>query len=238
MRWIAWDSKCRISTRSGSSGHARCPVKAGHTFLADFREAPDDSRLTPRAGKIVIGSETLARLDYDDCLQRTRLGSSPQNGWERRSPAELPPHLASAGRPACTASSRPAGPSQALKRNGRRTGAASFQQMEQAWDHRRPVHPIVECLGEPAWQPLSLLTPCVQAIVVLPTGAWFTPRADEGWRPPAIRTSLTLDVGTSQFGQAARPTPASCRSSHYLRSTRKRLRGLSEKAGRTCPGRF
>nr|WP_246297584.1 molybdopterin dinucleotide binding domain-containing protein [Tardiphaga robiniae] len=38
-------------------------------------------------------------------------------------------------------------------------------------------------------------------VLVLPTGAWFTPRAETGLEVAGNPNVLTLDIGTSQFGQ-------------------------------------
>jgi biotin/methionine sulfoxide reductase len=48
-------------------GYARCPVKAEHTYLAEFRDYPEEYALDTESGRIVLGSETLAKLDYADC---------------------------------------------------------------------------------------------------------------------------------------------------------------------------
>jgi biotin/methionine sulfoxide reductase len=40
-----------------------------------------------------------------------------------------------------------------------------------------------------------------QGVIVLPTGAWFTPRGDDGLEVAGNPNVLTLDIGTSQFGQ-------------------------------------
>jgi biotin/methionine sulfoxide reductase len=40
-----------------------------------------------------------------------------------------------------------------------------------------------------------------QGVVVLPTGAWFTPSGNSGLEIAGNPNVLTLDVGTSQFGQ-------------------------------------
>jgi biotin/methionine sulfoxide reductase len=38
-------------------------------------------------------------------------------------------------------------------------------------------------------------------VIVLPTGAWFTPMGNSGLEMAGNPNVLTLDVGTSQFGQ-------------------------------------
>ncbi len=50
-----------------SQGFAKVPSKTGVTYLAEFREDPDCHALKTESGKIVLGSEMLASLDYDDC---------------------------------------------------------------------------------------------------------------------------------------------------------------------------
>ena len=40
-----------------------------------------------------------------------------------------------------------------------------------------------------------------QGVLVLPTGAWFTPTGNSGLEIAGNPNVLTLDIGTSQFGQ-------------------------------------
>ncbi|KRR22678.1 molybdopterin-dependent oxidoreductase [Bradyrhizobium retamae] len=181
------------------AGYARCPVKAEHTFLADFRDNPEKCALKTESGKIVLGSETLARLDYADCR------SHP--AWIE--PAEWLGNVAGTGQMHLI-SHQPAGrlhsqletgaSSRAMKRNGREQArihpddAAALGvedgQTIRIWNGRG------ECLAT------ARVTDTVrQGVLVLPTGAWFTPAGNSGLEIAGNPNVLTLDIGTSQFGQ-------------------------------------
>ncbi|BCH27345.1 molybdopterin guanine dinucleotide-containing S/N-oxide reductase [Mesorhizobium sp. L-8-3] len=181
------------------AGYARCPTKAEHTYLAEFREHPEEFALDTESGRIVLGSELLARLDYADCR--------PHPAWIE--PAEW---LGNAGDPhrLHLISHQPAGrlhsqletgeSSVAMKRNGR----------EQARINPRDaaVLDIEDGATIRVWNDrgASLATAWVTdtvrpGVLVLPTGAWFTPSGNSGLEMAGNPNVLTLDVGTSQFGQ-------------------------------------
>jgi biotin/methionine sulfoxide reductase len=181
------------------AGYARCPVKAGHTFLADFRDKPEEHALKTESGKIVLGSETLAKLDYADCR------SHP--AWIE--PAEWLGNVAGTGHMHLI-SPQPAGrlhsqletgaSSRAMKRNGREQArlhpedAAALDiadgQTIRIWNGRG------ECLAT-----AEVTDKVRQGVLVLPTGAWFTPTGNSGLEIAGNPNVLTLDIGTSQFGQ-------------------------------------
>jgi biotin/methionine sulfoxide reductase len=181
------------------AGYARCPIRADHTYLAEFREAPEEFPLHTESGKIVLGSEALARLDYADCR------SYPS--WIE--PAEW---LGNTGKPNQfhLISHQPAGrlhsqletgaASRSTKRNGREQARINPEDAAvlgiedgatvRIWNDRGA------CLAT-AW-----VTDTVrQGVVVLPTGAWFTPMGNSGLDVAGNPNVLTLDIGTSQFGQ-------------------------------------
>ena len=180
------------------AGYARCPVKTDHTYLTDFRNKPEEYALKTESGKIVLGSETLARLDYADCR--------PHPAWIE--PAEWLGN-ATAGQMHLV-SHQPAGrlhsqletgaSSRAMKRNGREQARlhpddAAALGIEDGrtiriWNSRG------ECLAT------AEVTDMVrQGVLVLPTGAWFTPTGNSGLEVAGNPNVLTLDIGTSQFGQ-------------------------------------
>ena len=180
-------------------GYARCPVKAEHTFLADFRNEPEAHALKTESGKIVLGSETLAKLDYVDCR------SHP--AWIE--PAEWLGNAADAGQMHLI-SHQPVGrlhsqletgaSSRAMKRNGRERarlhpddaaalGIADGQTIR-IWNDRG------ECLAT-----AEVTDKVRRSVLVLPTGAWFTPTGNSGLEVAGNPNVLTLDIGTSQFGQ-------------------------------------
>ncbi|WP_028137856.1 molybdopterin-dependent oxidoreductase [Bradyrhizobium japonicum] len=180
------------------AGYARCPVKAEHTFLADFRNEPEAHALRTESGKIVLGSETLAQLDYADCR--------PHPAWIE--PAEWLGN-ADAGQMHLV-SHQPAGrlhsqletgaSSRAMKRNGREQArlhpddAAALGvedgQTIRVWNGRG------ECLAT-----AEVTDKVRQGVLVLPTGAWFTPTGNSSLEVAGNPNVLTLDIGTSQFGQ-------------------------------------
>ncbi len=180
------------------AGYARCPVKADHTYLTDFRNEPEEYALKTESGKIVLGSETLAKLDYADCR--------PHPAWIE--PAEWLGNAA-AGEMHLV-SHQPAGrlhsqletgaSSRAMKRNGREQArlhpddAAALGvedgQTIRIWNGRG------ECLAT-----AEVTDKVRRGVLVLPTGAWFTPTGNSGLEVAGNPNVLTLDIGTSQFGQ-------------------------------------
>ena len=180
------------------TGYARCPVKAEHTYLAEFRDQPETSALKTESGKIVLGSATLARLDYADCCSHPAW-IEPAEWLGRSDPNQL--HLIShqpAGRLHSQLETGAA--SRAMKRNGREQArinpddAATFGIEDgrtiRIWNDRGA------CLAT------AHVTHTVrQGVIVLPTGAWFTPTGNSGLEIAGNPNVLTLDIGTSQFGQ-------------------------------------
>ncbi|QYK43416.1 MAG: molybdopterin-dependent oxidoreductase [Paracoccaceae bacterium] len=180
-------------------GHAACPVRAGHTYLADFRDRPEDFALPTESGRIVLGSQTLARLDLEDCRAHPAWMEPAEWLGRARGPDEF--HLISHQPAGRLHSQLETGPSSlAEKRNGReqarmnpqdaaRLGIADGSTVRM-WNDRGA------CLAT------ATLTDGVrQGVVVLPTGAWFTPTGNSGLDIAGNPNVLTLDIGTSQFGQ-------------------------------------
>ncbi|MEY9123862.1 molybdopterin-dependent oxidoreductase [Bradyrhizobium yuanmingense] len=180
------------------SGYAHCPVKADHTFLADFRNEPEEHPLNTESGKIVLGSETLARLDYPDCRSHPAwIEPAEWLGTAEAGQMHLISHQP-AGR---LHSQLEAGPSsRAMKRNGREQArlhpddAAALGivdgQTIRIWNDRG------ECLAT-----AEVSDEVRRCVLVLPTGAWFTPTGNSGLEVAGNPNVLTLDIGTSQFGQ-------------------------------------
>ena len=181
------------------AGYAHCPVKADHTYLADFRGAPEKFPLKTESGKIVLGSETLARLDYDDCRSHPAWIEPAEWLGNSNDPTQL--HLIShqpAGR--LHSQLETGASSRAMKRNGREqallnpddaiTRGIADGQTIRIWNGRGA------CLAT-----AQVTDTLRRGVMVLPTGAWFTPRGDGGLEVAGNPNVLTLDVGTSQFGQ-------------------------------------
>lgn len=181
------------------AGYARCPVKADHTFLAEFRGRPDEFPLNTESGKIVLGSETLARLDYEDC--RSHPAWIEPAEWLGNSGNSAQLHLIShqpAGR--LHSQLETGASSVAMKRNGREQASLHPDdamalgivngQTIRIWNSRGA------CLAT------AQVTDTVrQGVLVLPTGAWFTPRENDDLEVSGNPNVLTLDIGTSRFGQ-------------------------------------
>jgi len=181
------------------AGYARCPVKAEHTFLADFRNEPEAHALRTESGKIVLGSETLARLDYADCR------SHP--AWIE--PAEWLGNAADAGQMHLI-SHQPVGrlhsqletgvSSRAMKRNGRERAHLHPDDAAALGIADGQTIRIWNCRGE-CLATAEVTDKVRRSVLVLPTGAWFTPTGNSGLEVAGNPNVLTLDIGTSQFGQ-------------------------------------
>lgn len=186
-----------------SQGFANVPSRAGVTYLADFREDPRRHALKTESGKIVLGSETLARLDYDDC--RHHASWLPPVEWLGSEGAEQSGllHLISHQPQGKLHSQLDSAPlSQSTKRNGREqvrlcpadaeTRGISDGMTVRLWNARG------SCLAT------ARVSNSVRAgVAVLPTGSWFKPAdACEGALETAGNPNvLTLDIATSRFGQ-------------------------------------
>ncbi len=181
------------------TGHAVCPSTDQHTYLAKYREDPQQHALKTESGKIVLGSQTLDRLGYDDCPATPTWMEPVEWLGKAASPRQL--HLIShqpAGRLHSQLETGPA--SLALKRNGR----------EQA-----RLHPAdAQALGILDGQTIRLWNArgaCLataqvadsvrQGVIVLPTGAWFLPTGEDGLDISGNPNVLTVDIPTSKFGQ-------------------------------------
>ncbi|RGP37953.1 molybdopterin guanine dinucleotide-containing S/N-oxide reductase [Pseudotabrizicola alkalilacus] len=181
-----------------AQGYAACPVQRNHTYLADYRNDPDSHPLNTESGRIVLGSDTLARLGYADCGAHPSW-IAPAEWLGGAAPGEL--HLISHqpnGRLHSQLETAPA--SLAEKRAGReqlrlnpadaRLRAIEDGATVRLWNARGA------CLAT------ACLTDAVaRGVAVLPTGAWFTPLGNSGLDLSGNPNVLTLDIGTSAFGQ-------------------------------------
>lgn len=181
-----------------AQGYAACPVQKNHTYLADFREDPSTHPLNTESGRIVLGSEKLAGLDYADCRAHPAwiepaewLGQSDNGAL----------HLISHQPNGRLHSQLETGESSlADKRGGREqvrlnpTDAASRDitdgQTVRLWNARGA------CLAT-AW----VTDTVAPGVAILPTGAWLTPVGNSGMDIAGNPNVLTLDIGTSAFGQ-------------------------------------
>jgi biotin/methionine sulfoxide reductase len=180
-------------------GFAACPTKSEPSYLADFRERPQDHPLSTESGKIVLGSEKLAQLGYADCPAHPAWIEPAEWLGKARNTSEM--HLIShqpAGRLHSQLEMGPA--SLARKRKGRERAQMHVQDAAalgigdgdtiRLWNDRGA------CLAT------ACLTDALQrGVIVLPTGAWYTPMGNSGLDISGNPNVLTLDIGTSQFGQ-------------------------------------
>lgn len=181
------------------AGFAACPTKANHTYLAEFRDQPEAFALATESGRIVLGSATLNRLGYADCPAHPAWIEPAEWLGKARDGSEF--HLISHQPEGRLHSQLEAGASSlAMKRNGR----------EQARIHPQDAAALNIGDGETirlwndrgACLATALVTDGVgRGVVVLPTGAWFTPGGNSGLDLAGNPNVLTLDIGTSQFGQ-------------------------------------
>jgi biotin/methionine sulfoxide reductase len=182
-----------------NQGWALSPTQSNYTYLAEFRADPHAHGLDTESGRIVLGSETLSRLAYDDCK------SHP--AWLE--PAEWLGSASAAGR-FHLISNQPEGrlhsqietgeASLGQKRNGREqlsmNPADAKRLMIEDGETVRLWNERGECLATAA-----LRATVREGVVVLPTGAWFTPTGNSGLDISGNPNVLTADIPTSSFGQ-------------------------------------
>lgn len=181
-----------------TQGHAACPVQRDHTYLADFREDPAAHPLDTESGRIVLGSDRLARLGYADCPAHPAW-IEPAEWLGGAASEEL--HLIS------------------HQPNGRlhsqlETGEASRAEKRAGREQVR-LHPgdaatrgITDGMTVRLWNARGACLATAQVtdavapgVAILPTGAWFTPGGNSGLDLSGNPNVLTLDIGSSAFGQ-------------------------------------
>lgn len=179
------------------TGRARIPMKESYTYLADYRDDPAAYPLKTESGRIVLGSETLARLDYADCAAHPswieplewlgKAGVSDElhlisNQPKGRLHSQIPQGAASLEEKIRGREKARMSPLDA-KRRGIAAGDAV-----RLWNGRGACLASI-CLDEAVRE----------GVIVLPTGSWFTPL--EGMDIAGNPNVLTMDIGTSAFGQ-------------------------------------
>ncbi|BBK40985.1 biotin sulfoxide reductase [Allostella vacuolata] len=184
-----------------AQGYAALPTRPDHTYLADFRLDPDAHRLATDSGRIVLHSPRIAAMAHADC--------PPHPAWVE--PAEWL-GAGTAGRRFHLVSRQPVDKlhsqldystrSQAVKQDGREV--ASLHPSDAAalgvadGDTVRLSNERGACLAG-----VRVTEGVRPGVVILPTGAWYTPAGQE---PGALDLAgnpnvLTLDKGTSALGQ-------------------------------------
>lgn len=180
-------------------GWAACPSQENHTYLAGFRDTPEAEPLATESGRIVLGSETLARLDYDDCRAHPAWIEPQEWLGKAQHPDEF--HLISHQPAGRLHSQLETGPSSmADKRGGREQARLNPADAERLG--------IADGATVRLWNArgacLATATRCDkvrEGVAVLPTGAWFLPTGNDGLDISGNPNVLTPDIGTSRFGQ-------------------------------------
>lgn len=178
-------------------GRAEVPMKCNYTYLAQYRDNPDIHSLKTESGRIVLGSEALAKLDHADCASHPCWFEPLEWLGNANVPEEL--HLIS---------NQPAGRlhSQIPK------GVSSLEEKVQGREKARLNPTDADRRGIMAGDTVRLwnergaclASVCLdnavrEGIVVLPTGSWFTPL--KGMDIAGNPNVLTPDIPTSAFGQ-------------------------------------
>lgn len=180
-------------------GHAPCPLKTDHTYLAEFRDDPERHSLATESGRIVLGSDTLQKLGYADCPAHPAWIEPAE--WLGQDGESDRLHLIShqpAGRLHSQLETGAA--SLAMKRGGREQARLNPEDARRLsiadGETVRLYNDRGACLAT------ATVTDTVRpGVVVLPTGAWFTPSGNSGLDVSGNPNVLTLDIATSAFGQ-------------------------------------
>lgn len=198
------------------SGFADVPVQTRHTFLESYRKDPQSYRLDTESGRIVLGSEKLAALNYADCPAHPAWIEPAEwlgNGFEDQL------HLVS---------NQPAGKlhsqldtgvaSMACKRNGREQALISRGDAERYGVSDGQTVCIWNSRG--ACLATATVTDDVRTgVIVLATGAWLTQVGNSHLDIAGNPNVLTLDIGSSQFSQGCSAYTCLVRIEPYLGGT-------------------
>jgi biotin/methionine sulfoxide reductase len=184
-----------------AQGWAALPVRRHHTYLADFRADPDAHRLATDSGRIVLHSPRIAEMAHADCPPHPSWVEPAE--WLGAAGAEGRFHLVSR-QPIDKLHSQLdfSARSQGVKQDGReiatlhpddagRLGVAAGDTVR-LWNERGA------CLAG-----VRVSDGVRPGVVILPTGAWYTPAddADGALDLAGNPNVLTLDKGTSALGQ-------------------------------------
>ena len=199
-----------------AQGYARVPVQDNHTYLAEYRSDPEAFSLNTESGRIVLGSDLLARLDHADCRATPAWIEPAEWLGKATKPDEM--HLVS---------HQPSG----RLHSQIETGAASLAQKRNGREQAR-LNPldagkldIADGATIRLWNDRGACLATAEiddgvreGVVVLPTGAWLTPVGNSGLDIAGNPNILTLDVPTSAFGQGCSAHTCLVRVEPYLGS--------------------
>ncbi|WP_225025979.1 molybdopterin guanine dinucleotide-containing S/N-oxide reductase [Xinfangfangia pollutisoli] len=181
-----------------AQGYAKCPVQRDHVYLAEYRADPQAHPLDTESGLIVLGSETLARLGHADCRAHPAW-IAPAEWLGAAGPGEL--HLIS---------HQPNGRLHSQLETGKASLAGRRAGREQVLLHPAEARARKIADGQTVrlWNARGACLATARVtdsvapgVVILPTGAWFTPSDTGGPELAGNPNVLTLDIGTSAFGQ-------------------------------------
>lgn len=207
-----------------ADGSASVPLRPAHNFLEDYRKDPSAHALNTESGRIVIGSQTLKGLALDDCPPCPQwlapaewLGAASadelhllSNQPEGRLHSQLDMSEASTRHKSDGREQARLHPVEAARR-----GITSGQLLR-LWNARGACLAVAQVTESVA-----------PGVVILPTGSWFNPDS-QGLELSGNPNVLTLDVGTSGFGQGCSAhsclvrvepyeEPAPAPQEHYLK---------------------
>ncbi|MEZ5783898.1 MAG: molybdopterin-dependent oxidoreductase [Rhizobiaceae bacterium] len=184
-------------------GYVKVPTRNNVTYLAEFRADPTANPINTESGRIVLTSEKLTALGYDDCRAHPAWIEPSEWLGSRAASSETPFHLISHQPPGKLHSQLDGEALSALsKRNGRemaRINSADASRLGiehghgiRLWNERGQVIAIAKVDDNVR-----------SGVIVLPTGAWYAPldHSDNALELAGNPNVLTLDKGTSRFGQ-------------------------------------
>ncbi|WNZ76530.1 molybdopterin-dependent oxidoreductase [Pseudomonas sp. P105] len=179
-------------------GYAECPMRSHHTYLREFRESPELHQLKTESGKIVLNSSVLAKLQYDDCLSHPAW-LAPAEWLGNADATQL--HLISnqpAGRLHSQLETGQA--SLQMKRNGREQAKINAGDARRLSINDGDIVKLWSARGA-CLATATIVDTVSLGVVVLPTGAWLTTTAQNSLDFAGNPNTLTLDIGSSKFGQ-------------------------------------
>lgn len=212
-------------------GHAPCPMRAEHTHLAAFRAAPGDHPLPTESGRIVLGSRTLARLGYEDCPDHPAwmdpaewLGGGDGNELHLISHQPRGRLHSQLETGAASLADRRGGREQ-LRLNPEDAAARGIQdgQTVRLWNARGT------CLAT-----ARISADTAPGVAVLPTGAWLT-RGQDGADIAGNPNVLTLDIGSSAFGQGCAAHTCLIRVAPHAGDNRDAIRAYQSQLAEILP---
>ncbi len=192
--------------RFWDQGWAKVPVVRNNVHLSDFRRDPQAHALATESGKIILGSEKLAKLKLADCPSHPTWLEPVE--WLGMDGSDGRLHLISSQPDGRLHSQLETGKaSRDHKRRGREQvqihpADARKRQIEDG-DTVRLWNDRGQCIAT-----AQVTETLCRGVLVLPVGAWLTQDRDTGLDLAGNPNVLTLDIGTSAYGQG--PSSHTC----------------------------